>query len=106
MSAYPHLNGHGVNLQIVSLLGIARSIQIYTEKSCLSTLHPKCGLDWGQGYISKIIFAMNQMKCPDLHRKIMFANPHSHWSGGGLGSTPNKLFLLGIEQKIEIYIEN
>ena len=47
------------------------------------------------------------MKCPNLHRKIMFAKPppslEAWWGGDHL---PLKLTLVGIEQKIQICMEN
>ena len=47
--------------------------------------------------------AINWIRCPDLHRKKMFAYPHPHWSSGEVGSvSPQTVFFLGIVQNIKI----
>ena len=53
------------------LLEIAQNIQICTERSCLPN-----SASIGLGGAQLEIFFLNCMKCPDPHRKVMFANLH------------------------------
>ena len=40
--------------------------------------------------LQNFIFARNSMKCPDLYRHVMFANPLSPWGGSGIGGARSK----------------
>ena len=65
-------------------------------------------LEWGQfqsgmGWcgirlsLLEIYFARNCTKCPELYRKVMFADIHLHCSGIGMEVGSLKLFLLKTE---------
>ena len=46
----------------------------------------------GMGINSKnIIWLGIEMTCPDMHREVMHANPHSSWGTGGGGGQFRKI---------------
>ena len=72
--------GGAVSVSITVLLGIECDFQICTE---VILPNPPTPLGWGGGSISyKISFTRNCIKCPDLHRNVMFTYLPSY---GGRG---------------------
>ena len=69
------------------LVGIALHAQIYIEKLCLPAFIPS-RVGWGSRSNKK--FFRNYVECPDLHRKVMFANSQLtlHWVEWGLHHLP------------------
>ena len=89
-------------IYIYFLLDIEWNIQIYTEKLCCPTRTPGVGINCQKHHFARI-----WMSDPDLHRKVMYANPNSWWIGWQCRqSIYKKIFWLEIELKTHIHTHN